>query len=134
MSRRGHGLVIALTLWLALAAFSARPSVAAPVAAGGDPNREVLVLLRLTPEHFRPGTDYSDSYDDAMARAARRRIAGRLAHSHGLALIGDWPMPLVGGGLLHHDGAPGAIDGRGGEASLARPGGLLGGASEALQR
>ena len=56
----------------------------------------MLVLLRLPPEHFRPGADYSDSYDDAMARSGRRRIADRLAHSHGLALIGDWPMPLVG--------------------------------------
>jgi subtilisin family serine protease len=96
MPRRGAGLVIVLTLWLALAGLGLHASTAAPVVAGGDPGREVLVLLRLAPEHFRPGADYSDSYDDAMARAARRRIADRLAHSHGLALIGDWPMPLVG--------------------------------------
>ncbi len=96
MPRRGHGPLLALTLWMLLAATGVSPSAAAPVVTGGDPDREVLVLLRLAPEHFRPGTDYGDSYDDAMARAARRRIAGRLAHSHGLALIGDWPMPLVG--------------------------------------
>jgi hypothetical protein len=94
--RRGSGLLLALALWSTLAALCACPSAAAPVAAGGDPDREVLVLLRLPPEHFRPGADYGDSYDDAMARAGRRRIADRLAHSHGLALIGDWPMPLVG--------------------------------------
>jgi hypothetical protein len=96
MPRRGPGLVFALSLLLSLAGPAARPGAAAPVAAGGDPAREVLVLLRLAPEHFRPGADYGDSYDDAMARAGRRRIAGRLAHRHGLALIGDWPMPLVG--------------------------------------
>jgi hypothetical protein len=96
MPRRGSGLAVALILWLALTCFAQGAARAAPLATGGDPDREVLVLLRLAPEHFRPGADYTDSYDDAMARAARRRIAGRLAHSHGLALIGDWPMPLVG--------------------------------------
>ena len=96
MPRRGRCLALVLALWLALAGLGLRASGAAPLATGGDPDREVLVLLRLPPEHFRPGADYGDSYDDAMARAGRRRIAGQLAHSHGLALIGDWPMPLVG--------------------------------------
>jgi hypothetical protein len=96
MPARGRGLILFLALWLTLAGMGVRPSAAAPVVDRGDPEREVLVLLRLPPEHFRPGADYSDSYDDAMARAGRRRIADRLAHSHGLALIGDWPMPLVG--------------------------------------
>jgi hypothetical protein len=96
MLRRDSNLVLVVALWLAAAGLGLGPARAAPLATGGDPNREVLVLLRLAPEHLRPGADYSDSYDDAMSRAARRRIADRLAHDHGLALIGDWPMPLVG--------------------------------------
>ena len=96
MPARRSSLVFAFVLWLTLMALNTGHVQAAPLAVGGDPDREVLVLLRLAPEHYRPGADYGDTYDDAMARAARRRIAGKLAREHGLALIGDWPMPLVG--------------------------------------
>jgi hypothetical protein len=97
MGRAGHRLLVVLALWLAASAgLEWGPALAAPLGAGGDPSREVLVLLRLPSEHYRPDADYGDSYGDAMARAARRRIAASLAHHHGLTLIGDWPMPLVG--------------------------------------
>ena len=93
LSARLEAWVFALVV--ALFAALAPQARAAPLGAGGAPDREVLVLLRLAPEHFRPGGDYGDSYDDSLARAARRRIAQRLANSHGLRLIGDWPMPLA---------------------------------------
>ena len=89
-------LILALVSWLAAAGLGLTPASAAPLGAGGDPGREVLVLLRLPPEHFRPDADYGDSYGDGMSRAARRRIAAGLARHHGLTLVGDWPMPLVG--------------------------------------
>jgi hypothetical protein len=60
-----------------------------------DP-RELLVLLRLPPEHFRPGDGYAGNYGDALGASARRRVAARIAKEHGLALGIDWPMPLAG--------------------------------------
>jgi len=59
-------------------------------------SRQILVLLRLPSSHLRGGVDYGDAYDDAASHAARRRIAGKIARAHGLALAQDWPMPLIG--------------------------------------
>jgi hypothetical protein len=56
----------------------------------------VLVLLRLPPEHFRSGADYGGSYGDGAGMAARRRIAQRIAAAHGLKVITNWPIPLIG--------------------------------------
>jgi subtilisin family serine protease len=61
-----------------------------------DDARKVLVLLRAAPPHFRPGGAYGDAYDDTQGRSARRRIAAQLARAHGLTLVTDWPMPLLG--------------------------------------
>lgn len=61
-----------------------------------DPRQQVLVMLRLPPAHLRPNVDYGGAYGDAIGRGARRRIVGALAHGHGLTLVDDWPMPLVG--------------------------------------
>jgi subtilisin family serine protease len=66
-----------------------------PAVDPGTPQR-VLVMLRLPPEHLRPNTEYGGSYGDGLASGARRRIAERLARAHGLSLVDDWPMPLVG--------------------------------------
>lgn len=81
-------LALAAALWLAAAGLAQ----AAPT----DAQRQVLVLMRLPPEHFRPSADYGGSYGDGVGHAARRRIAARLAHEHGLTLVSDWPLPLVG--------------------------------------
>ena len=35
-------------------------------------------------------------YGDGAGRAARHRIASTLAREHGLTLLEDWPMPLIG--------------------------------------
>ncbi|HEY2662529.1 MAG TPA: S8 family serine peptidase [Caulobacteraceae bacterium] len=96
MSRLCRNLVLGLTLWLAATA-SAFASDVSPIAPQPDgSSQQVLVLLRLPPEHLRPHTDYGGGYGDGLGRSARNRIAGRLARHHGLTLVGDWPMPLLG--------------------------------------
>lgn len=57
---------------------------------------EILVLVRLSPEHFRLGTEYGGSYGGVAANAMRRKLAKRIARNYGLELVTDWPMPLVG--------------------------------------
>jgi subtilisin family serine protease len=59
-------------------------------------SQQVLVLLNLPPQHYRPDGNYAGSYADAAGRAARRRVAAQLAREHGLAMDSDWPMPLLG--------------------------------------
>jgi len=103
-------LGLGLAIWLAaLAPMSASVAFAAghaavdrppaePAASGPESrpsDRQLLVLLRLPPAHFRPNTQYSDAYGDGEGRAARHRIAGALAAANGLTLVDDWPMPLV---------------------------------------
>jgi len=64
-----------------------------PAPAAGD----ILVMLRLSPEHLRPDGDYGGDYGDGLGRNARRRLAGKVARRHGLEFVGDgWPMPLLG--------------------------------------
>ncbi len=58
--------------------------------------RRILVLLRLAPEHYRLNADYGGGYGDDAMRGARRRLAKRIARHHGLTLVDDWPMPLLG--------------------------------------
>jgi subtilisin family serine protease len=103
MTRRlGPVLLLGLMLWLMVSAGRswAAPPGAGPAGAGvtgtGDEGREVLVLLRAPPPHYRPGGAYGDAYDDTLGRSARHRIAARLARAHGLTLVTDWPMPLLG--------------------------------------
>jgi len=82
----------ALALWLACAA------IGAPAWAHADTDaaRQLLVLLQLPPNHFRPDSTYAGSYGDALGASARRRVAARIAREHGLGLGIDWPMPLLG--------------------------------------
>jgi hypothetical protein len=58
---------------------------------------DILVMLRLPPEHVRPDAAYGGDYgEDPSTRKARRRQAQRIAERHGLELIEDaWPMPLL---------------------------------------
>jgi subtilisin family serine protease len=68
------------------------PSRASEIDAPAD--RQILVMLRLPPPHYRPNTDYGGDY--GLAVGARRHQAGRIARSHGLKLVDGWPMPLIG--------------------------------------
>lgn len=82
---------------LALAAFQppARAGPADQTAASTTANQQVLLLLRLPPEHFRPESAYSGGYGDGPAHGARRRVAAALARQHGLTLVTDWVLPLL---------------------------------------
>ena len=62
----------------------------------GSAQRQVLVMLRVAPSHFRPDVDYAGSYDSRVGRDARRRIAEGLAEQYQLAIVDDWPMPALG--------------------------------------
>ena len=62
-----------------------------------DPSeRQILVMLKMPPPHFRPGASYGGGYGDTTALAARRRVAIGIAKRHGLTLLDSWPMPLIG--------------------------------------
>jgi hypothetical protein len=97
VTRLVRTLLLGLALWVMASAGRSLAAVAdAPAAGAGDDAREVLVLLRAPPPHFRPNAAYGDAYDDTLGRGARHRIAARLARAHGLTLVTDWPMPLLG--------------------------------------
>ncbi|MES2118262.1 MAG: S8 family serine peptidase [Pseudomonadota bacterium] len=72
------------------------PDEAAPSGDAAAPQRQLLVMLRLPPPHFRPDAGYGGRYLDDGGRSARHRIAEELARLHGLKLVGDWPMPTLG--------------------------------------
>jgi hypothetical protein len=98
MHRPWRGLASGLALCLALW-FCPRPSAAQTPASAPDAlaaGHQILVLLRLPPPHYRPGGAYGDSYDDTLGHGTRRRLAERLARDHGLRVVTDWPMPLLG--------------------------------------
>ncbi|WP_020655482.1 S8 family peptidase [Massilia niastensis] len=58
--------------------------------------RQVLVMLRLPPQHYRPDAAYGSNYPNDGGQAARRRVALELARTHGLKLVSNWPMPVIG--------------------------------------
>ena len=86
-SHRARALIL-----LILALFAAEGATAQAT----DPTHTILVMLRSAPDHFRPNSAYGGSYGDATSRAARTRIARRIAQAHQLQLQGDWPMPMLG--------------------------------------
>ncbi|WP_229496580.1 S8 family peptidase [Massilia polaris] len=65
-------------------------------AAAAAASRQLLVMLRLPPQHFHPDAAYAGRYPDDGGRAARRRAGQELARKHGLKLVDDWPMPVIG--------------------------------------
>ncbi|MDB5707011.1 MAG: hypothetical protein JWN66_4127 [Sphingomonas bacterium] len=98
MNLRRAGLLALLAICAASAALIVpRPAQAQEQkqADDGSSNR-ILVMLRLTPAHFRPNASYGGAYGDSGARAARRRIAERIARENGFELVDGWPMPLIG--------------------------------------
>jgi hypothetical protein len=61
-----------------------------------DPTRQILVMLKMAPEHYRPDSGYGGAYGDTSAITARRRIALGIARKNGLELVDGWPMPILG--------------------------------------
>jgi subtilisin family serine protease len=85
------GLALSIAIWGAAGSAGAEPSAPAPIL----PHR-VLMMLRLPPQHVLPSADYGGAYGDGLQHSALRRVADRLARAHGLKVVDDWPMPLVG--------------------------------------
>jgi subtilisin family serine protease len=90
------GLLLGLVVGMGFAAAALRAADLAPLATEQQAAQQVLVLLNLPPQHFRPDGNYAGSYSDTAGRAARRRVALQLAREHGLTLDNSWPMPLLG--------------------------------------
>ncbi|MES2129634.1 MAG: S8 family serine peptidase [Pseudomonadota bacterium] len=65
-------------------------------AIGAEEVQQVMVMLHLPAPHFRADAGYGGAYRDEGGRSARRRIAQELAATHGLTLVSDWPMPVLG--------------------------------------
>jgi subtilisin family serine protease len=71
-------------------------SARAGVAASAPSERQILVMIRQPPDHYRPTADYSGAYSDQIGERARKRLARRIARQYGLALADNWPMPMIG--------------------------------------
>jgi subtilisin family serine protease len=59
-------------------------------------DRQLLVMLRAPPAHFRPDATYGNGYQAAPGHQARKRIVRALARKHDLRLFDEWPMPALG--------------------------------------
>ena len=89
-------LLLAVTCLLLAGPASAQGRAAGAPETATEAERQVLVLLKLPAAHFRANQTYGGGYGDSAGQAARQRIAARLARQHGLAMVTNWPMPLVG--------------------------------------
>jgi subtilisin family serine protease len=84
-------------LALALAAFAA--ASLSPALAGSpdpSPDRQILVMVRHPPDHYRAGGGYGGDYGDEIARSGRERLARSIARRYGLTFVDNWPMPMIG--------------------------------------
>ena len=94
-ARLALGLAASLTVATAALADARAPTSRAPAASDAQAvQSEVLVMLRLPPDHLRPNASYGGGWSDGAA--ARRRIVERLASQNGLVLVDSWPMAVVG--------------------------------------
>lgn len=93
-SRILRGLLGAALIW------SASPAGArgASQSSVDLPSRQILVMLKAAPQHFRIGAAYvpTTEYGDTGLIGARRRLAEALARKNGFTLVDGWPMPLLG--------------------------------------
>ncbi len=97
LALRPWAVLAAGVLVLGLSAAQATPSPPAAVATAPSLEREILVMLRLPPDHHRPNAAYGGDYGDQITLTLRRRLAQKIAHRYGLEFVGDgWPMPLLG--------------------------------------
>lgn len=85
--------LLAALLALIGASFS---SAAAANSGQAQVDRQILVMLRLPPNHFRPNGSYSGGYGDATAQSGRDRVAKGIARKYGLSVVDNWPMPMIG--------------------------------------
>ena len=82
---------------LALCAALLTPGAAFALdASAPPPERQILVMVRQPPDHYRLQGAYGGGYGDELGQSARQRLARRIARDYGLTLVDDWPMPLMG--------------------------------------
>ena len=97
MRRLVQSLALVFALVLAPASLTRASTADIPSPqAPATPDRRIVVMLRMVPQHFRPDSDYGGSYGDGEGRSARWQVAVRIAHQYGLSLVDEWPMPLLG--------------------------------------
>ncbi|HTH80742.1 MAG TPA: S8 family serine peptidase [Ramlibacter sp.] len=89
MSRLPRAFAVACLALLSL--FASSSLAQAP----GAP-QQILVMFSMPPAHFRADGNYSGGYSNTAGRAALRRVANDLAHAHGLRIVSEWPMPVIG--------------------------------------
>ena len=77
-------------------ALGSAPAPAPTPAPASAESTQVMVMLNLPLPHFRAGASYTGSYRNDSGHSARRSIAQSLAKAHGLTLVADWPMPVLG--------------------------------------
>jgi hypothetical protein len=95
-------LRVALTVAAAAAAWvAATPVLAQAANQSSTPERQIMVMVRHPPDHFRPNASYTGGYGSDLARSSRERLARSIARQYGLTLVDDWPMPMGG---PHDDG------------------------------
>lgn len=75
--------------WLALLSLVAQ-------AQAPEAPQQILVMFSMPPAHFRADGNYSGGYSNTAGRAALRRVANDLARTHGLRIVSEWPMPVIG--------------------------------------
>ena len=80
----------------AMTGAAAPPSPVTQATPGGDEDRQILVMVKMPPAHYRPNSGYGGNYGDLASREARRRLAHGIAERHGIELRDGWPMPLLG--------------------------------------
>lgn len=96
MIGRARSLFAALMLTLSAAGIATAASAQVQQADATASRSQILVMLRLAEQHYRPNSHYSGGYGDDVHRNARRRLAARIARSYGLELVDNWPMPMLG--------------------------------------
>jgi subtilisin family serine protease len=87
-------VLLAVTLCVLAFEACADPNVASIEARVAE--RQILVMLRVPPPHFRPDASYLGGYDSQVGRGARQRVAEGLAAKFKLRIVDDWPMPALG--------------------------------------
>ena len=60
------------------------------------PDREILVMVKHPPDHYRTNGAYGGGYGDELARSERERLARHIARTYRLSFVDQWPMPMIG--------------------------------------
>jgi len=104
---RAIRVALLMLLCLAFGACAAQERRPGGPVNGESLDRQLLVMLRSAPPHFRPDVSYG-AYDAAAARVAQRRIAESLASQYELTIVDGWPMPALAVDCFVMEGRGGA--------------------------